>query len=173
MERLTKRTEDGLVMPIDIVAHAKVLEKLAMYEDLEESLEQVYGECSGLLEKAIKHLIKHEGADFEKPLKSRLLTDEDVDRWLEYKKLEEQGLLKKLPCRLGSKLYDITEFVEGEGSPDIYVVDASRVELSEDKAGISYCIDSVVDYRDYDFGTIVFTSEEAALEAIRNLGWII
>lgn len=119
MERLTRRTEDGLVMPVDIISHTKVLEKLAMYEDL-----------------------------------------------------EERGLLKKLPCRLGGKLYDICEFIEGDDSPDIYVIDASRIELSEDKAGMSYCIDSV-DYRDYDFGTKVFTSEEVALEAIRSLGWII
>ena len=172
MERLTKRTEDGLAMPIDIVAHAKVLEKLAMYEDLEESLEQVYGECSGLLEKAIKHLIKHEGADFEKPLKSRLLTDEDVDRWQKYKDLDERGLLIELPCKLGSRLYDIIEFAEGEDSPDIYEIDASRIELSRDKAGMSYCIDSA-DYRDSDFGTTVFASEEAALEGIRKRGWII
>lgn len=173
MERLTKRTEDGNAFVIfKTKQFGTIANKLAMYEDLEELLEQAYGECPGLLEKAIKHLIKHEGAEFEKPLKSRLLTDEDVDRWLEYKDLDERGLLKKLPCRLGSKLYDICEFTEGEDSPDIYVIDVSRIELSEDKAGMSYCIDNV-DYRDYDFGTTVFTSEEAALEAIRNLGWII
>lgn len=34
-------------------------------------------------------------------LKSRLLTDEDVDKWEEYKQLEEQGRLIKLPCKVG------------------------------------------------------------------------
>ena len=34
-------------------------------------------------------------------LKSRLLTDEDVDKWEEYKQLEEQGRLIKLPCKGG------------------------------------------------------------------------
>ena len=51
------------------------------YEDLEERLQSVYGECDGLLEKVVEGLVKHEGVEFEKPMKSRLLTDDDVDKW--------------------------------------------------------------------------------------------
>lgn len=38
-------------------------------------------------------------------LKSRLLTDEAVDKWEEYKQLEEQGRLIKLPCKVGDTVY--------------------------------------------------------------------
>lgn len=78
--------------------------KLQQYEDLEEDVESVYGNCPGLLKKVSEVLKKHSVID-EKPVKSRLLTDEDVDKWLEYKQLEEQGRLLKLPCKVGNMLY--------------------------------------------------------------------
>ncbi len=40
-----------------------VVEKLSYYENLEESLEKVYGECDGLLEASVKHLIEHVNSD--------------------------------------------------------------------------------------------------------------
>lgn len=112
MERLTIRNSEGKAVARR-VGYYDILDKLALYEDLEELLEQTYGECSGLLEKAVRHLIRHEGAEFEKPLKSRLLTDEDVDKWQEYKQLDEQGLLLKLPCKVGSELYCAGENLDG------------------------------------------------------------
>lgn len=51
------------------------------YEEIERKLQSVYGECDGLLEKVVEGLVKHEGVEFEKPMKARLLTDEDVDKW--------------------------------------------------------------------------------------------
>ena len=59
----------------------QMMKKLAHYEDLEEKLASVYGECGGLLEKVVDGLVKHEGVEFEKPMKARLLTDDDVDKW--------------------------------------------------------------------------------------------
>lgn len=84
----------------------KALFKLAEYEDLEDRLRTVYGNFDGLLDKAVGHLERHSGTDFTSPAaKARLLTDEDVDRWEEYKTLEEQGKLLKLPCAVGDTVY--------------------------------------------------------------------
>lgn len=60
---------------------AMAYEKLKKYKDLEEQLKSVYGECDGLLEKVVEGLVKHEGVEFAKPMKARLLTDDDVDKW--------------------------------------------------------------------------------------------
>jgi hypothetical protein len=109
MSRLTTRDKDGFATVTSITKHIKVLEKLAYYEDLEEQLEKVYGEHNGLLETAVKSLVRHEGAEFNKPCKARLLTDEDVDKWETYKSLEEQGLLLKPPCRAGDTVWCIFE----------------------------------------------------------------
>lgn len=83
----------------------KLYGKLKEFENLEEQLESIYGECDGLLETAVKSLVKHEGVDFGKPYKARLLTDEDVDKWEEHKDLEEQGLLLKLPYKAGERVW--------------------------------------------------------------------
>ena len=97
---------------------------------------------------------------------------EALQRLADYEELEEQGRLIKLPCKIGLDLYDITEFVEHYDSPDIYLIDTSRIEISKDKKGLIYTIDCA-DYREEDFGTVLFTSEEEALKAIYEKGWIL
>lgn len=89
MERLTERTKNGVAVykhptiePEGWKAnrHA-VLEKCCYYEDMEERLEKVYGECDGMIETIVSHLEKHEGVDVGSPGKALLLTDDDVDKW--------------------------------------------------------------------------------------------
>lgn len=77
--------------------------KLQEYEDLEEQLESVYGECDGLLEKVIDGLVKHEGVELEKPMKARLLTDEDVDKWDRLKD-EMERIVERLEEELNESL---------------------------------------------------------------------
>lgn len=75
---------------------------------LEKRLQAVYGKCDGLLEKVVEHLELHEGIDLPEPVfKARLLTDGNVDKWEEFKNLEEQGKLMKLPCAVGDTVYVI------------------------------------------------------------------
>ena len=69
--------------------------KLKYFEDLEDLLKSIYGDCDGLLAKTIKYLVKHKGAEIGTPFKARLLTDEDVDKWEEYKELDKQGLISR------------------------------------------------------------------------------
>mgnify|MGYP000974953148 CR=1 FL=1 len=68
------------------------LEKSKEYQQLEERLNKVYGDCDGLLLRVVLMLEKHPNIDIANNiLKSRLLTDEDVDKWEKYKQSEEQG----------------------------------------------------------------------------------
>lgn len=85
------------------------IKKLKQYEDMEERLENVYGECDGLLETAAKLIanIEKYGVDTGNPYKSRLLTDEDAEKWEMWKNAEEQGKLLILPCKPGDKVYAI------------------------------------------------------------------
>lgn len=116
MERLTQTGNLGGVaftfdlfincMPSEAEKILNVATKLKEYEDLEERLNKVYGECDGLLLKVVEMLEKHPYIDMaNNTLKSRLLTDEDVDKWEEYKQLEEQDRLIKFLCRVGDMLY--------------------------------------------------------------------
>jgi regulator of replication initiation timing len=117
MDRLTRRSSNGVAVYAAPSADAvkwkntryEVLQKLADYEDLEERLNKVYGDCDGLLLRVVSMLEKHPNIDMaNNTLKSRLLTDEDVDKWEEYKQSEEQGRLIKLPCKVGDTAYEIT-----------------------------------------------------------------
>lgn len=140
----------------------KLYGKLKEFENLEEQLESIYGEHEGLLETAVKSLVKHEGVDFGKPYKARLLTDEDVDKWEEYKSLEEQGLLVKLPCKAGDTIY-LVDFEEK-------MYDEATVD------SVNVCRDGIEINNDYEFGTcpedkyVFFTKEEAekALERMEK-----
>ena len=92
----------------NLQAMAELRERLKYYEDLEERLQAVYGDCDGLLEKVVEHLECHKGVDLPEPVfKARLLTDSEVDRWQEYKKLDKQGKLLKLPCAVGDTIFAI------------------------------------------------------------------
>lgn len=70
----------------------EALEEICQYREIKERLKAVYGECDGLLETAVDQAVenavsileKHEGIDIGDPYKSRLLTDEDVDKWDAY-----------------------------------------------------------------------------------------
>lgn len=84
----------------------KICEFKKMLE-LEKRVQTVYGKCDGLLEKVVENLERHEGIDFPEPVfKARLLTDGEVDRWEEYKHLEERRKLLKLPCAVGDVVWD-------------------------------------------------------------------
>lgn len=136
MERLTYKTngkyinttaEQAPPYAIDCDIDTAIT-KLAEYEDLEERLRTLYGECDRLLEMVVEHLEHHENVDIPEPVfKARLLTDETVDKWEEIKRLDEQGKLLKLPCAVGN----FALFANGVILPVVYIT------LSNPKEGIS------------------------------------
>lgn len=56
-------------------------------QEYKQKLNNAYGECDDLLRTVVDGLARHEGIEFCTPIKSRLLTDEDVDLWKGYKQL--------------------------------------------------------------------------------------
>ena len=67
-----------------------------------------------------------------------------------------------LPCKVGDKLYDVTEFVEGRDCPDIYELQDNVLYVEKTKGGnILFSYDGV--YIDHDCigKTVFFTREEA------------
>ena len=93
--------------------------------------------------------------------------DAILEKLAHFEDLQEAGRLVELPCKLGDYFYDISEFVDGCGCPEMYMFKARNIELMSDKNGeIYFCIDGN-DYKKEDFGKIVFPTceeAEAALE---------
>lgn len=85
------------------------IEKLADYEELEERLHKIFGEESTFsLADVIDALeMKLSEPDKKHPVNARILTYEEANKWQEYKDLEEQGLLVRLPCKVGTEVYYI------------------------------------------------------------------
>ena len=61
--------------------------EIQRYREMDRKIREVYGDCDGLLEVVIDGLCKHSGIDIGNPIKARLLTDEDVDKWDAYRKI--------------------------------------------------------------------------------------
>ena len=131
MERLTQKSDkmiwlkdQGLkIEPCEMNSHhcRMILEKLAEYEDLEERLHKIFGEESTFsLADVIDALeMKLSEPDKKHTVNARILTYEEANKWQEYKDLEEQGLLVRLPCKVGDTVWD-----NDLGSPASYKIAA-------------------------------------------------
>ena len=104
MDRLTEWKDDK-----KLLAKAKfsgdfgsqnILQSLAEYEDLEELI--------GIPLKNLAEICNNKiPEECRNPKKAIVLTDNDADRWNEYKNAEEEGLLLRLPCKVGDTVYAI------------------------------------------------------------------
>lgn len=117
-----------------IKIEGEAINKFAEYEDLQERLEKIYGECDTLLETIVSTLEEHASniqLD-EKPIKTRLLTNEDVDRWERFKELDSQVLT--LPVKVGDTIkrhksteeFKVTSIIIEED--DVYIRCKSKTE---------------------------------------------
>lgn len=113
MERLTERygiapdgESDVWVKQHDYISAAR---KLCDYEDLEERLHKIFGEESTFSLTDVIDTLEMELSEPDKkhPVNARILTYEEANKWEEYKDLEEHGLLVRLPCPIGTTVWDI------------------------------------------------------------------
>lgn len=92
-----------------------------------------------------------------------------LDKLKEYEDLEEQGLLKRLPCKIGDTLYDIGEYFIGRASPEIYGIVAKDITITKDNDEEDlFIIDSCI-YKKSDFGKTLFSTIEEAKRAVEGL----
>lgn len=91
-------------------------------------------------------------------------TDDVIDKLAEYEDLEEQGRLVKLPCKVGTTVYnttwwdDVTEKVKVDGKTFCRTVHKHKVSKSTF---------SLVDI--YDFGKTVFLTKSEAEAKLKEL----
>ena len=75
----TPRDKDACDIAIDD------FEKSYHYRAMERRLKAVYGDYDNLPETVVEGFCRHSGVDIGTPAKSRLLTDEDADKWDAYR----------------------------------------------------------------------------------------
>lgn len=85
----------------------------------------------------------------------------------EYRDLEEQGLLLKLPCRIGDTVYSITrDFISEYVVISIKIYEHSIRFYWQCTKGIYY---NVVGFADFDIGKTVFLTEQEAQAALEKM----
>ena len=190
MERLTKKNKCKLSNGEEIVIckhsendcndscmkiipckwYTKAIEKLKHYEDLEEQLNKVYGDCDGLLESMIELLEEHSGVDIpDDTVKALLLINGSVDFYKKCESLEEQGRLIKLPCKVGDTVWKVEERLE-----HIYIerLVIDRIEVNDNYiyyfANEKITGESVI-WDNCDFSKTVFLTKSEAEAKLKEL----
>lgn len=171
MDRLTEWRDDK-----KLLAKAKfsgdfgsqnILQSLAEYEDLEEligiSLKNLAEICNNKIPEECRN-----------PKKAIVLTDNDVDRWNEYKNAEKQGLLLRLPCKIGDTVYIILASYFDIGTYNIKYAEADVRDFTH-FTSCGFCV--VVTSKVFgkltipfsDFGKTVFLTKEKAEKKLKEM----
>lgn len=152
--------------------YREIVEKLKHYEDLEEKLISVYGECDGLLELAVEKLAEYGEHQFGKSYRSRLLTDEDADMWVRWKELKRQGRLKELPCKVNDAAFRISRGFK-ISIRQMDVVEICLINIGADVMTQIKCRDctdgSKFHYLCDDIGENVFFTYKEAEDAMKSM----
>lgn len=107
-----------------------------------------------------------------------VLDQEEYKKYLEWKKLDEQGKLLKLPCKIGDTVYELCKFDDGiyQICPMIVKSLSHYGQARKDKNGYiqAWNIYAESDYTYmyksfYDFGKTVFLTEREAKEALERM----
>lgn len=130
----------------------KALEEIQKYHRIEERLKAVYGECDGLLEtfieqaaeNAVSIMESHEGVGIGHPYQSRLLTDEDVDKWEAYKVIgtpdECRAAMEKRKSKKPKEYEDKFYACPVCGNALMHKWEKYPTKLMGKKNGLPYCL---------------------------------
>lgn len=131
MERLTTRNSEGIAVlkqpyecercrdlqwALPDLGNGSPTDRLAEYEDLEDKLNKQFNGCIGM-EAFVDSIIEYD-KQFKKDeelAEAVMITNDEVRKFREWKSLEEQGKLLKLPCKVGDTVWYISDRTEKQG----------------------------------------------------------
>lgn len=116
MERLTMTSDKGGVaftFDLDITCKPseaqkilKLAQKLKEYEDIEEKITKKFAGCIDIKTILDSFCAFYDMQETNEELaQCTLLTNEDVLKYRQWKEAEEQGLLLRLPCKVGDEVF--------------------------------------------------------------------
>lgn len=181
MERLTEKTTDNSSLNAykiqsknlnyhcvakdkrgDITYYGQHVNKLAEYENLEELI--------GIPLKDIAEIFRQNiPEDCKYPRKAIMLTDDDVDKWNGYKNAEEQGLMLRLPCKIGDTVYCIEDKKIWNCIVDKVTISRTNGIWFEVKTPKSMPDISAIEYAENDIGKTVFLTQEEAEQKLKEM----
>ena len=176
MERLTNR-KTKLAKGGPEPSMLDVVHKLAEYEDLEDRLKEQFNGCVDL-KMIIDSIIVYENqlGRNEKLAKAMLITNDSVSKFCEWKSLDKQGRLLKLPCKIGDTVYVIPSKANYElnilgGRAEnnrVYEQIVNRIEISEYGYLLSTC-EGMACVLERFYKKTWFLTQEEAETALKNM----
>ena len=157
MERLTFLAGNRVRIKTDSVD--KLAKKLAEYEDLEDRLNGV--SVKQVVDGFINTVKNQTNEEYEH---GRILTNAEADKWNEYKQLDEQGLLLRLPCPIGTTVYNTTWWDDVQ---EKVKVNGKTFYRTVHKYKVSKSTFSLFDIK--DFGKTVFLTQAEAEQKLKEM----
>ncbi|MBQ6815573.1 MAG: hypothetical protein IJP13_08560 [Lachnospiraceae bacterium] len=137
------------------VFNDKIIEQLARFEELQGMIGIPFERFAELCKEKIPEECKN-------PSKAIILTDESVDEWNQYKSDKEQGLLLKLPCKVGDTVWVI--YANGDLSEQKVEYISKNIHSKEWNIGFH-----IGQIPFSNFGKTVFLTKEAAEQALADM----
>ena len=166
MERLTNIGSNGEIWITDNDETRRngrkesAYKKLAEYEDLEERLNGV--SVKQVVDGFIKTVENQTNEEYEH---GRILTNAEADKWNEYKQLEEQGLLLRLPVPIGTTVYKFDPLAKGT---ERYIkTTVTRYEVFDDSIWFTFA--NGLGRNIEDFGKYVFLTQAEAEQKLKEM----
>ena len=182
MERLTERTKYGIVgnnngvenfplyslydeTHLDHGLIEQCFNKLAEYEDLEEQIMKKFAGCIDMKTILDSFCAFYDMQETNEDLaQCTLLTNEDVLKYRQWKEAEEQGLLLRLPCKVGDVVYQITRDFISEFKIKTFVCDGKSFFFYWQCIKGIYV--NVIGFHSSRIGKDVFLTKEEAEQAL-------
>ena len=175
MERLTMTSDKGGVAftfdldincrPSEAQKILKLAQKLKEYEDIEEKITKKFAGCIDMKTILDSFCAFYDMQETNEDLaQCTLLTNEDALKYRQWKEAEEQGLLLRLPCKIGETVYCFTPFCE------ICEETLDNQFACEDCNKGSFVSENKFDYEMIRmFGRSIFLTKEEAEQALARM----
>jgi hypothetical protein len=160
----------------------KLYARLAKYEDLEDRLDEKFLGCL-TLKKIVDTFIEfyNQQEKDEELAKCMLITNDNVKKYRQWKEAEEQGLLLRLPCKVGDTVYELRKCNDNNGVYRIFLFSMVVKDISPYGTLRQYksgdCVWNIYAESDYtymyksfyDFGKTVFLTKSEAEQTLKEL----
>lgn len=162
MKRLTVK-KDGKYTVKTASSIPLIINRLAEYENTEEQIANKFAGCIDMKTILDSFCAFYDMQETNEELaQCTLLTNEDVMKYRQWKDAEEQGLLLRLPCKVGDTIY-LVDFEEK--TFDEATVNSIEIDTRDNRVLIN---------SDYEIGTWsednhVFYSKEEAEQALARM----
>jgi hypothetical protein len=105
--------------------------------------------------------VEYSNENYIDSVDNHTMLEKCLSKLAEYEDAEEQGLLLRLPCKVGDTVYYIDDYY-------VYADKVNSIEIRKENGKYIFCI-AYMDYKEEDFGKTVFLTKEEAEKKLESM----